>query len=189
MLISSFKKLWVLLFGSPKFQPGETANLMTHCGRVYMHFVWTDYYRWVGLCRLGYRHKQGVLQLGVHFNPGMPEILFQTFLAMGGPDSDVKFIPVSAESNATEVEVQNKFQEAIDSEDLEPEREWHYTTAVRNREDLDSVGDWVADLEQFLLEKDEDEVYGGRLSESECIFVDETLNELAESLPACPSSN
>jgi hypothetical protein len=176
MKTSLLKKLKTLFFGNDRFLPYCGTNMMYKTGRLYVQLKWTTYRRWRGLWRLGFQRREGLMELSLHFNPGLPVPLFETFLELnikGGGHSTL-YVPMDGLTNMVDI---------FDVMESQDEQQWSCTTVVRSADDLMVIHNWFENLSKILDEKSA--MFGGRFNSDERCMARDLLGRLTERLSTC----
>lgn len=178
-MISLLKRLWQFLFGYPKFVPHAKHGHCLHRHRLYVFIEWVEYRRWGGLLLGGYRRRNGVMNVTCHFNPGMPQELFEMTLAIFGSDCDINIMPPHVLDDVNEfTDMEEFFENAEKEKDV-----WNYSTVIRSSDDLMGIYKWWERLQERL--KEDTERFGGVLYPEEADMAQELFTQLTESTSAC----
>jgi hypothetical protein len=176
MKISLGERLRSLLFGATRLVPHLATDIMYGTGRLYVRLQWTTYRRWRGVLLPGFEKREGLMEVSIHFNPGLPAELFEAFLELssdtGGPG--MTFIPASCLETSGGIEdVMNGLEQ----------HKWACSTVVRSGDDLMVVHDWFDQLSQLL--SDQPELFGGYFDDGERGMARDLLGRLTERLCTC----
>lgn len=184
MTTSLRDKLKWLVFGQPCFFPYSSQDVLARSGRFYIGVSWTEYRRRRALplqLLLGSQRKVGLLEVAMHFNPGVPAELFEAFLEMGAMDEDtvMTFIPATSEEGFESFEdVLEQLEDGIQNNQVK----WSCSTVLRSAEDLMELHNWIDSICE--LTKDKPEV-GGTLNEQETQMTRRILSDLTERYSTC----
>ena len=173
-MISSFEKLKEFVFGMPQLVPYKHQDTMYGTGRVYIRLAWTTYRRWSGVFRR-YVKKEGLVEVTLYFNPGIPSKFFESLLAVGAAEFSATFVDINDLSDAESIEdAMSIFENTIN---------WSCSTVLRSSEDLMVLHRWL-DKIQETTDNDPDR-YGGRLQGHEHKTIREVVGVLTERLSKC----
>lgn len=173
-------RLSAFLFGDGLiFEPYASHVKGYGTGRLFISLSWTSYRKWGGLFR-GYRHRAGVMEVTVAFNPGMPDFMFK--LACQSDDLPEHVVVVES-SDALAIKARN-------GEDIEDEVEersdrinWRFKTVIRKSEDIMGLHRWIESL-QSQLHGDEDEL-DAPFTPDETEMTKDVLGVLTERFATC----